>query len=474
LLALVVTFYVFIVSAGRWVDWPTWSSIVDSQAEGFRAGHLYAVLPPGTNHWDYSPYKDHWYTYWGLFPAMALAAVKALLRRHEAVGDQRPVFVFVVGRAIAGALLIGALARRLRPAPPAFAVALAFLLFALASPIPFLLARAGVYEAAIAGGSCFLTLGIWLAFEGMFAARPAADRWLAAASLVFGLAGGSRSSLLPLVAVATALTIFARWRLDGGTRRRLVGLCLVAGAPVSLLTAFQLLLNKLRFDEWLEFGVHHQNGFLIKMGRRFVPANLFLYLFQRMDFTCRFPYALAAWNRSRAMAPSWISFQPDYRATEPTVGLLVACPILWFGLAGLALALWRRRRGGGEASPDRVPWRWLGAVLAAGVVVGALPVLYMFSVSMRYEADFASCLLVLALLGAWWLLTAVRSRTGKIALGTLAVTLSVWTIALGVLPGFVGYFNHFRTNNPHLMARMERALDACPAVRNSAGTRSAR
>ena len=51
---------------------------------------------------------------------------------------------------------------------------------------------------------------------------------------------------------------------------------------------------------------------------------------------------------------------------------------------------------------------------------------------------------------------------------------STGKIALGVLPGFVGYFNHFRTNNPHLMARMERALDACPAVRNSAGTRSAR
>src|SRR5262249_26314835 len=163
---------------------------------------------------------------------------------------------------------------------------------------------------------------------------------------------------------------------------RLVGLSLVVGTPVTVLTAIQLLLNKLRFGEWLEFGARYQSGFALKMGPRFLPANLFVYLFQRPDFSCRFPFVLPTWDRSRALSPSWIRFPADYRATEPTLGLLVMPPILWFGLVGLGLALWRWRRDAAHASPDRPRWGWLVAVLAAGVVVGALPVLYLFSVSM--------------------------------------------------------------------------------------------
>jgi len=38
--------YVFIVSAGKFVNWPTCNFNYDMQAEGFRKGHLYLPLEP--------------------------------------------------------------------------------------------------------------------------------------------------------------------------------------------------------------------------------------------------------------------------------------------------------------------------------------------------------------------------------------------------------------------------------------------
>jgi hypothetical protein len=35
------------------------------------------------------------------------------------------------------------------------------------------------------------------------------------------------------------------------------------------------------------------------------------------------------------------------------------------------------------------------------------------------------------------------------------------TIVLGVMPRFVGYFNHFQRHNPALLAHLSRALDVC-------------
>jgi hypothetical protein len=136
------------------------------------------------------------------------------------------------------------------------------------------------------------------------------------------------------VALLTAFTILARWRLDGKGLRDLLRISACAGAPVAALTFAHLVLNRLRFGAWTEFGARYQVGFAFKMGARFIPANLFLYLFQRPELSCRFPYLVAGWNRSRALAPGWLTFAQDYRATEPTIGLLYAAS--------------RARRGRGE------------------------------------------------------------------------------------------------------------------------------
>jgi hypothetical protein len=291
-LSLVAVTYAFVVSAGHFTAWPQWTDYYDTQAEGFRAGHLYTTVPPTPGlerlddplnpanarfwRWDYSYFGGHLYLYWGLAPAVLLAAVKALLHARGVVGDEVLVFAFLVGRALVGCLLIRAMARRLPVPPPAWAVWAAMAAFALAHPTPYLLARAAIYEAAIAGGALFLLGGLALAFQGIFAStRRAADGWLLGASLSLGLAGASRVSLFPAALAIVGCAIWARWRSDGGGFQRFARIALAASAPAGAVALAHLAANQLRFGSWTEFGTsHHMTMPGFKIGLRFLVANL--------------------------------------------------------------------------------------------------------------------------------------------------------------------------------------------------------
>src|SRR5262245_10472356 len=85
LIAVAALVYVFIVSAGRFVDWPQYLSYYNSLAEGFRSGHLRLSQEPSPELvaapdpldranqklWagDASYFKGHFYIYWGPVPA---------------------------------------------------------------------------------------------------------------------------------------------------------------------------------------------------------------------------------------------------------------------------------------------------------------------------------------------------------------------------------------------------------------------
>src|SRR4051812_38883959 len=125
-LALYVVFAIglnlFIVSAGTWTHWPFQSGYYDTQAEGYRSGHIHVAKPPKPGlatladpynpanmrywSWDYSYYKGHLHLYWGFLPSALLALAKALFGIKTVVGDEVPAFLASAGRALAGGLLI--------------------------------------------------------------------------------------------------------------------------------------------------------------------------------------------------------------------------------------------------------------------------------------------------------------------------------------------------------------------------------
>src|ERR1022692_517487 len=483
-LLAVTAFYVFIVSAGTWTHWRTWTVFYDAQAEGFRHGHLYLTEVPSAAlkalrdpydptkmqvwRWDHVYYAGHFYIYWGLVPAVFLAAFKTIFRIHTVIGDDVIVFIFVVSRLLAGTLFIRALAARFEPRPRGWAVWLAMAVFSIAHPTPYLLARCGIYEGAIVGGACFTVTGLYLAFRGIVAAEPrAADRWLAAASVGFGLAAGTRVSLFPMVTALVCFTAFVRWRIEVGDRDRLWRIGLWACGPAAVLEFGHLLMNRLRFGAWTEFGASYQLGLPIKVGLRFVIPNVFAYFFCPPIHTCKFPFLFGHWDTTRGLAPSWLPWPVDYQSTEPVAGLLTMTAFAWLAVGGLGLAATRLRargRAGVEAPRSAaVVWadRWIWGALVLYVVGSAAPLLLLSASTMRYEADFASGILLIATLVGWRLVVAPAYRAGRTTAATLFGLIAVGTVLAGALFGFTGYFEHFKRDNPTLLHRLEKALSLC-------------
>jgi hypothetical protein len=490
-LAAVTTYYVFVSTAGRFDRWPDLRIddpyFYDNQAEGFRAGHLYTTLEPSPEllrrhdpydarnmelwNWDYSLYRGRLYLYWGLAPAVLLAAFKALLSIATPVNDAVLVLLFLLGRLLAGAGLLRLLARQLTPRPPCWSVWLAWLVFALAHPTPFLLARPAVYEAALSGGACFLTMALWAGFSWLLV-EPARTWLLVAASACLALAGTCRASLLPAAALILVLLLAFGLRRSPASRwpprlgRSELRWSAAAFLPFSALVSAQLLVNQLRFGSWTEFGVSYQLGAPFQMGVRYVLANLWHYLFHVLEWHCQFPFLFARWTNtlpSHHDLPSWLPAPDHYRSVEPIVGVLSAVPFLWLIAAPVLISLVR------SGAPDpRARAVWI--VLGVASVTAAVPVLMLFAFSMRYEAEFMSPLLLLATLGGWSLLSLSSvsgppRRGGRVLawLGrSLYATVAGLSVLIGVTYGFSGYFGIFGRVNPALYQSLQRQLDLCP------------
>jgi len=483
-------YYVFVISAGTFKTWHVWSAFYDAQAQGLLNGHLYLPEAPSRTllslkdpqnianmpywRWDHALYGGHLHMYWGLVPAFIAAAVKALF--HPAgVPDNSLTFAFCVIRLVAGTLLIRAVARGAARRPPRWAVALAMVVFALAHPTPFTLARAGIYEAAIMGGVAFIVAGLYLGHRALVARSPAAaTAWLAAASFSFGLAGGSRLSTIPTVAALAALTGFWRWRqarrraADG--KQHALAPALAALAPAGAIGIGLLITNHLRFGSWFEFGHSYTMTYPVFVpGLRFLGPDLYGYGIAPPQVNCWFPYLSAAWNTIRVSTPSWLplTWPADHFSLEPTVGLLVATPFVALaGFAGVvAIGRMRVRRvvGATETSPPAPAIGWINWLWAALIlwVLGAAPLWILNFTTTRYQQDFASAFLLLAIFGGWKLLAAPASAWGRRAISWLFGGLAVATIVAGLLLGFTGYFKHFEQHNPALTRALVAKLSFC-------------
>jgi len=486
-LLLVAVAYAFFLSAGQFDSWFQWTAFYDAQAEGFRAGHLYVaepappelqvlidpLNPANIKHWrwDYSYYDGRLYIYWGLVPAALLAVAKTLLQIRATVGDEVIAFFFLIGRALAGVLIIREFARHHDPEPPTWAVWLAATVVAFANPIPIMLSRPAIYEASIAAGSCFMLLGTYFALRALHAEREAGTLlWLLSASFGLGLAAGARISLQPAVVLMLALTVFVLWRIGGAGIRRF-GRLLVCGAmPAMLVVGSQLLLNYLRFGLWNEFGTSYQmTAPRFHIGARFVIPNLYLYLLEPIGRkSCWFPFFSAQWYTAKRVLPEWLSHPADYFSDEPNVGLLRFVPFVWLIFGGIGLSLWDTwRRQESRCSARKLltdTWRvrWAWGVFTIWTVGAAMPILLAFMFTMRYQADFTAALLLLATLAGWRILATPESRTSRSIVVAIYVTLATTTVIFGLLLGFgEDYSNNFKLHNPGLMTRLEELLSLC-------------
>jgi hypothetical protein len=489
LLGAVALSYDFIITAGTFTRWPTWNNVYDLVAEGFRSGHLYTRISPRPELlrspapldpsmyrywiWDASLHNGHVYFYWGPLPGLILAALKTVLRWSFVVGDQYFVYWFYVVHLVAGTLLITRMARRLFPELPSTLVGLGVLVFAYASPTPFIVATPGIYQAAIVGGQAFLLLGMVFAADAVWnaAAGPPSRRLLLAAGCVWALGIATRISIvlpLPLLIILSAFLI-ARPGHPGGVWRQRLRAMVWLGAPVAAAFGALLLYNHARFDAFFEFGTGNQMSTMrFRTSLTYFLPNLYSYLFRPIITSCQFPYLTAPFKLGARAFPDGYQLPPGYWNDEPVAGLVFSTPWIWFvpvAVGFAARAVWRalRSRPRGMALDERGRNNvWFVASFAVVGTVTGLPIIVQFIATMRYLVDFTSGLVLLATWGAWSLHQSVRHKTRpRRAVTAAIVAIAVATIVIGLLLGMTGYNGMFSRNNPLLWERMVRAFSVC-------------
>jgi hypothetical protein len=475
--------YVVLVSAGKFVDWPTYNLNYDMQAEGFRNGHLYlSVEPPAellakenpldpanSALWfaDLSLYKGKYYNYWGPLPALALAGYKALLEVKEPLGDQYPVFVLYSIYLVAGALLIDRVARRIFPGLPLYLVVAAILVFAFANPTPFMIATPGIYEAAIGGGQAFLLLGLIFAFDALSGRRSFLLLRLLAAGTAWTLAIACRVSVAPVAALFVLITALMPLAHSGNRWLAMLRNLICLGSPIALGVLGLLYYNRARFDEWFEFGTNWMlNTVHIRASFDYVSANLYSYFLRQPVKTCEFPFLTTPWDMRKAF-PEDFEIPGGYWVQEPVVGMLRVVPWIWLlplGVFFAGRALLPRLGARPLPSRDAVAGSSLWCACCFGILgtVTALPSIGVFGATMRYLGDVAAGLLLFATWGAWSSYQHLRRKKWlRRALGLALTLLAAVTMTFGLLIGYQGYNGHFQSFNPELHQRVSRAFSLC-------------
>jgi hypothetical protein len=479
LLLLVSVFYVFLASSGRFVDLTqSNTNYHDRLAQGFRAGHLHLVEPPhpallrqanpfAHRHfplwlWDASLHDGRYYLYFGPVPALLLALARFVSGYEGTISDQWPTVLFLLGRFWAGAALILGLANRSKVPPPTWLGYLCVAVFGLAYPIPYISVRPAVWEASLAGGQCFLFLGLWLSLAAF--SRASSRRWLLVlAGTSFGLAVGCRATAVisgPLIILATLVLSWRRrrelraWAVDG----------LALAVPLSSLGLLHGYYNWARFGSPLEFGVRFQTTLqTYHTSSSYVVPNLYSYLFTVPVTSCRFPFI--GWADGREI-PALLGGPPlGYATFVPLAGLFFLVPWLLLVPAWL-LSLLRRPlyRGHPRASPSLSATEVWAALSAVSVVLSVVPALQLFVAGPRYLGDAMGGLVLLGTVVSWgaWR-TLGHSRAGRWGFQLGVPLLGVATCLAGVLTPFAVSTRTFQTHNPVVYQRLETALSLCSA-----------
>ncbi|HVM60212.1 MAG TPA: tetratricopeptide repeat protein [Verrucomicrobiae bacterium] len=332
---------------------------------------------------DMSYYKGKLYLYYGVAPAVLLFWPYAALTGHYLLQKDATLICCIVGF-LASVGLLWALWRRYFAAVSVAVVAACALALGLVICTPSLLARCDVWEVPISCGYALTMLalvGIWKAVHEPETGKRSG--WLAAASLAYGLAVGSRPPLL-FGAVVLLVPVAQSWR----ERRGVLAALLAATVPIVLVGLGLMLYNALRFGNPFEFGFHYMLS-----GDRQVNPQPFSPRYLWFNFRVLFLGA-AHWSGHFPFVHD-ITVPPlpaGYGRVDEPFGVLTNIPLVWLALA--APLAWRRRSAD-SGSMLR------GFVTTVGVLFGirALTMCLFFAACTRYEVEFLPLLALLAVIG---------------------------------------------------------------------------
>ncbi|HTX78500.1 MAG TPA: hypothetical protein VMC62_02480, partial [Longilinea sp.] len=354
--------------------------------------------------WDATLYNGKYYLYWGPVPALLIVAVKAVTSFTGT--DDKLILAFTWGYMLFGLLLVSLVWWRHFRSRPVWLAVSAGLMVAFNYTMCFLVTDPNVYEAAIAGGQCFLMAGFFFLVWAL--GRKELSPWLfGLAGLSLGLAVGCRLSLSPTVILVFLLaSAWTLWRRS-----------LQKGWPaiLAMLLPLVVIAAGMAWYDWVRFGSIFETGHRFQLssvdmstGRKVmgffnIPPNIYTFFFRPFQWTGKFPFLNAPAIRNN-MWPSFLYIPETYLYREAITGIIPSAPYLWLAiipLIGIIYTLWqviKRRLQFDAAFKEPV---WLTILFIGAALVECSLLLIYTSSSMRYLNDLTPTLFIVAALGVW-------------------------------------------------------------------------
>jgi tetratricopeptide (TPR) repeat protein len=247
-----------------------------------------------------------------------------------------------------------------------------------------------IYQAAATSAFAFTMLAVAAIWQTLNDPKRQVW-WMLLASLAYGLAVGSRPTMLVEVIILLAPPVCV-WRAEGTpVARRQAGLLLLAAVGPAMAIGIGLMsFNKLRFDNPFDFGWHYLlTGFDPNLVRSFSPHYLWFnfqdYFFKLMRWSGHFPFLQVVPTPPLPAGYFWVD--------KPYGGILTLnYPLAWMALA-VPLA-WR-----GRPVKDVSILAWFVTAVAVLFLISLFTLCLFFSVSCRYELEFLPALTLLSVIG---------------------------------------------------------------------------
>jgi len=488
LFVLIASLYLWLVSVGFITAWPRTTDYYAMLGEAFLEGKTHLLVEPDprllelsdpyeyeqrktiSQIWDASLYDGKYFLYWGPVPGLITAIVKGI--SGVRLGDQHLTFIFDLGIFVFGALILMTIYKRYFYDLPLWTLVPGVLLMGLANPLPWLLSRPAIYEAAIASGQFFLLGGFYWALTA-FGDEEIKPNRLLLAGVFWSFAVGSRTSLIFAVAVFSAFT-FLRIGFVGKRSSRWVEIVrptLSLLVPLILGAGLYAWYNYDRFGDILEFGHKYQLSrmnlnalyeYVISVA--YGPPSAFDYLLNPFRRLQVFPYVKATigghylWPIHRLI--------PEYYYTESITGIFISTPYILMAFIPIALHIKEKfafgNPEGGDVFPtvhqrNRLEILWIVVTLACVVISSFTLLLFFVATSMRHLIDVLPMLLILATIGMWIGFSKVQNCKPRFwAFSLLVWGITLYSVVTGFLLSVTGYHARFENLNPELFERITR------------------
>jgi Tfp pilus assembly protein PilF len=367
---------------------------------------------------DLTFFRGKLYLYFGVTPALLLFWPAVGLTGHY-VSHQLAVALFAAAGFLLGVGLLAAIRRCCFPQTSPWTLVAGALALGLANGFPITLSRPDVWEVPIFCGYALSMLTLVLLWRALLRPESRA-RWLALASLAFGLAIGSRPSLF-FGAAILLLPVVRGWSSGWRERRRLLA---AAVLPIAAIGIGLMVYNQLRFGSPFEFGQTYQIAGERQdrghFGLQHLGFNLWAYFLAPAQWSAGFPF----------VEPGELPALPrGHGIVEGPYAVLVMAPFTWLALAWC----WLRRipvaaeRTGLALFLSAPAWLFVTSTALLGCFYGTCN---------RYQIEFVPALVLLAAVGLFALEAGLAGNRVGLRLARLGSGAAlVFSIAFNLLMG---------------------------------------